>query len=89
MLNEVRIMTNIFKTLKDDMLDKPLIQIHGNGEILAEGCGRIIHYTEEKVIFCSNSTVEIEGAGLVMTNLGFGSVSIKGTITAIKFGDKA
>jgi len=80
-------MGNIFKNLNQDIFFKPIIQIHGNGEILAEGCGSVTVCTDEKVVFSSREKIEIDGKDLVMTSLGRGYVSICGKIKNIKFGD--
>ena len=80
-------MKSIFKDLKSEIFEKSIIQIYGNGEVLAEGCGQIKIYTEDKIVFCAQKCVEIYGEGLVMNNLGCGYVSIRGKITDIKFGE--
>lgn len=80
-------MGNVFKNFNHDIFFKPIIQIHGNGEIIAEGCGAVTVYTNEKVVFTSHGNIEIDGKNLVMKSLGQGYVSICGKITNIKFGE--
>lgn len=64
-----------------------LIQITGSDELLAEGCGEVRLYDENKIIFRTKRRIIIEGRQLVMTNLDSGAVSVKGKIALIKFED--
>ena len=77
----------MFKNLKENVVFKPIIQIHGDGEVIAEGCGNISEYTNERVVFNSKRKIEITGQGLVMTNLGCGYVSVCGKIISVKLGE--
>lgn len=80
-------MANVFKNLKENILFKPIIQIHGDGEVIAEGCGNVVEYTNERIIFNSKRKIEITGQDLIMTNLGCGYVSICGKINCVKLGE--
>lgn len=81
-------MSNIIKNLKKEVFSKPVMQIYENRELIAEGCGNVSVYSDEKVIFSSHGRIEIDGKDLVMTNLGRGYVSICGKIVSIRFGEE-
>lgn len=80
-------MKNIFKYNFSHTCSKPLIQINGTDELLADGCGEVKLYDEAKIVFKALKTVTVEGKGLFMTNLENGAVSIKGRIFSVRFED--
>lgn len=80
-------MKNIFKNSFSHINGKPLMQINGTDEILAEGCGEVKLYDETKIIFKSERNVIIEGEKLIMTNLESGAVAVNGRISCVKFED--
>lgn len=80
-------MKNIFKDKFSRINRKPLIQINGTDEVLAEGCGEVKLYDETKIIFKSERNVIIEGEKLIMTNLENGAVAVSGRISFVKFED--
>ena len=78
-------MKKVIKNRFDAFRDRSLIQITGNREILAEGCGEVRTFNENCVVFVAKRTICIEGDGLSMTNLENGAVIISGNFSAIKF----
>ena len=80
-------MKNIFKYNFSHINQKPLIQINGTDEMLAEGCGEVKLYDETKIVFKALKTVTVEGKRLLMTNLESGAVSVKGRIFSVRFED--
>ena len=86
MLNEVIYLKNIFKTAVFSNGRNSLIQIIGMTELLAEGCGEILSYDENQVIFKAATTICVEGQKLYITNLDNSVVSIKGVMKSIRFG---
>ncbi|MBE6688072.1 MAG: hypothetical protein E7588_02205 [Ruminococcaceae bacterium] len=78
-------MKNIFKNSMCFMKERSLIQICGDCEMLAEGCGKVIGYDEKQIVFVAGRTIVVEGEGLTMTNMENGAVLVKGKFSAIKF----
>ena len=62
-----------------------LIQITDMSELLAEGCGKIISYDTEKIIFKTTASICVEGQNLYMSNLDNGVVAIRGILKRISF----
>ncbi|MBQ9941124.1 MAG: YabP/YqfC family sporulation protein [Clostridia bacterium] len=80
-------MKKILNSTEKSDNNRAVIQIFGDGKLVAEDCGSIKTYDSDRIVFKSKSCVEVNGEKLKMTYLGYGAVSISGKISAIKFGE--